>query len=104
MMSIINNQNRNSCTPKPTTKIYYVTTETFPTAHSIEIAEQNPSFTKHPSVLPTHPHNIILAAAKLNSRPGFIITDNPLITETKQTPQNFLKQYGSTKIKESNCE
>ena len=45
--------------------------KTFPTAHSMESAEQSPLSTKHPSVLPTHPPNIILAAAKLNLRPGF---------------------------------
>ena len=61
-------------------------------------------FTKHPSVLPTHPPNIILAAAKLNSRPVFIIIDNPSITETKQMPQNSPKQYGNIQIKESNRE
>ena len=86
------------------TKIYHATAEAFPTAHSMESAKRNPSFTKHPSVLPTHPPNIILAAAKLNSRHNFIITDNPLITETKQMQQNFLKQYENTKIKESNHE
>ena len=57
----------------------------------MENAEQNLSFTKHPSVLPTHRPNTILAAAKLNSRPVFIITDNPSITETKQTPPNSPK-------------
>ena len=41
---------------------------------------------------------------KLNSRPVFIITDNPSITETKQTPQNSPKHYGNIKIKESNRE
>ena len=86
------------------TKIYHATAETFLTSHSMESAKQNPSFTKHPSVPPTHPPNIILAAAKLNSRPVFIITDNPLITKTKQMPQNFPKQYGNIKTKESNCE
>ena len=54
----------------------------------MESAEQNPSFTKHPSVLSTHRPNTILAAAKLKLRLVFIITDNPSITETKQTPQN----------------
>ena len=49
---------------------------------------------------PTHRHNTILAAAKLNSRPVFIITDNPSITETKQTPPNSPKHYGNIKIKE----
>ena len=28
-------------------------------------------------MLPTHPPNIILAAAKLNSKPSFITTSNP---------------------------
>ena len=79
--------------------IYHATVEIFPTAHSMESAEQNSSFTKHPSVLPTQRPNTILAAAKLNSRPVFIITDNPSITETKQTPQNFPKQYKNIKIK-----
>ena len=36
MISIINNHNKNSCTPTPMTKIYYATAETFPTAHSME--------------------------------------------------------------------
>ena len=37
----------------------------------MESAKQNPSFTKHPSVLPTHRPNTILAAAKLNSKTRF---------------------------------
>ena len=37
----------------------------------MENAEQNLSFTKHPSVLSTHRPNTILAAAKLNLRPVF---------------------------------
>ena len=84
--------------------IYHATAKTFMTAHSKENAEQNLSFTKHPSVLPTHRPNTILAAAKLNSRPVFIITDNPSITETKQTPPNSPNHYGNIKIKESNHE
>ena len=86
------------------TKIYHATAKTFTTVHSMESAEQNPSFTKHPSVLPTHRPNTILAAAKLNSRPVFIITYNPSITEKKQMPQNSPKHYGNIKIKESNRE
>ena len=88
MMSIINNYSiiRNSCTPTPTTKDLPCNCKNLP--DSMENAEQNPSFIKHPSVLPTHRPNAILTAAKLNSRPVFIITDNSSITETKQTPQN----------------
>ena len=87
-------------------KIYHATAETFPTAHSMESAEQSPLSTKHLSVLPTHPPNITLAAVtcccETEFRPAFTTTGNLLITKIKQTLQNFLKQYGSIKTNESN--
>ena len=66
-MSIINNHNKKLLHPHTNNKDLPCNCRTFPTAHALESAEQSPSSTKHPSVLPTHPPNIILVAAKLNS-------------------------------------
>ena len=104
MMSIINNHNKKLLHPHTDDKDLPCNCRNLHDCPLMESAKQNPSFTKHPSVLPTHRPNTILAAAKLNSRPVFIITDNPSITETKQTPQNSPKQYRNIKIKESNRE
>ena len=68
------------------------TAKNFPTAHSMENAEQNLSFTKHPSVLPTHRLNTILAAVETefntrfyNHRQSFNHRDKANATELSKT-------------------
>ena len=103
MMSIINNHNKKLLHPHTNDKDLPCNCRNLPDCPLNGKCRTKSIIYKASISAPNSPTQHHFGCCKTEFKTRFIITDNPLITKTKQTPQNFPKQYGNTKIKESNC-
>ena len=101
MMSIINNYNKKLLHPHTNNKDLPCNCRNLPNCPLSGKCQAKSIIYKASISAPNSPTQHYLDAAKLNLRPAFTTTGNP-ITKIKQMPQNFLKQYGNIKTKESN--